>query len=102
MAMTERVFDLQMVDHMALYGVGDAHLNMIRSYFPKLKIVARGDMLKIIGSDAEIEVFSQRFEVLLKHFDVFGELKSNDIEQIMKEETPSTEPMAQMPAWMAF
>jgi len=98
MAMTERVFDLQMVDHMAFYGVGDAHLNLIRSYFPKLKIVARGDMLKIIGSNAEIELFSQRFELLLKHFDVFGELKSNDIAQIMKDDAPSTEPMAQIPA----
>lgn len=98
MSVTERVFDLQFIDHAAFYGVGDAHLNQIREIFPKLKIVARGDMVKVLGPKGEIEEFSRRFENLLKHFDVFGDLKSNDIAQIMGVEAVFAEPMAQMPA----
>ncbi|HPS83541.1 MAG TPA: phosphate starvation-inducible protein PhoH, partial [Bacteroidales bacterium] len=89
MSVTERVFDLQFIDHAAFYGVGDAHLNQIRDLFPKLKIVARGDMLKVLGPAGEIEKFASRFENLLKHFDVFGDLKSNDIVQIMGDEMVS-------------
>ena len=98
MSLNERVFDLQFVDHALFYGVGDSHLSQIRELFPKLKIVARGDMLKIIGSKGDIEIFFFCFENLLKHFEVFGDIKQNDIAQIMGEEVYVKEPMAQMPA----
>ncbi|MPM06181.1 PhoH-like protein [bioreactor metagenome] len=99
MASSEQVFDLQFIDHTAFYGVGDSHLNQIRSFFPKLKIIARGDMVKVIGTKTDIEVFAERFQNLLKHFDIFGDLKTNDIAQIMGgEDISSGESLAQMPA----
>ncbi len=96
--MTEQNFDLQLIDHVGFFGPGDSNLNLIRALFPKLKIIVRGDMLKVMGPADQIELFSEKFSVLLRHFDVFGELKEKDIRQIAGDELPQTDQMAAMPA----
>ena len=94
----EKIITVEPANTVGLYGSQNANIALLTHIFPKLKIVARGDMVKVLGPKGEIEEFSRRFENLLKHFDVFGDLKSNDIAQIMGVEAVFAEPMAQVPA----
>lgn len=96
--MIEQTFDLQLIDHLAFFGPGDSNLNHIRQLFPKLKIIVRGDMLKVMGPADQIAAFASRFEMMLTHFDVFGEIKEKDINQMVSDELPATDNIAAMPA----
>lgn len=96
--MTEHTFDLRLMDHVAFFGPADSHLNYLRTLYPKLKIIVRGDMLRIMGPEDLIETFSTRFELMLKHFETFGEIREKDIFQLNSDELPATENMAPMPA----
>ncbi|NLL29237.1 MAG: PhoH family protein [Bacteroidales bacterium] len=89
MSSIEKIFDLQTIDHRVFYGVGDANLNLIKSCFPKLKIIARGDMLKVIGSEKEVNDFATRFDMLVRFFDMFGKFTEKDILNILKNEEPA-------------
>jgi phosphate starvation-inducible PhoH-like protein len=56
---------------------------MIRNGFPLLKFVIRGEFIKVIGEESEIEQFEKKFSLMLMHYDKFGKLTENDVEQIM-------------------
>ena len=55
--MIEKVITLDSVEPVEIYGVNDVKLNVIKKYFPKLKIVARGYSIKALGDEAEIAFF---------------------------------------------
>ena len=95
--MSEKDFDLQFVDHLSLYGVKDSNLVTLRKLFPKIKLLVRGDLLKVIGDDQEIELFSTRFELMLKHFEVFGKLSERDIVSLAGEPEPLVAEIASVP-----
>jgi len=67
--MSERVLQLDLNNPLEFYGPGDVHLSLIKSLFPKLKIIVRGDFIKIIGSTDEIKYFEKRLNLLLVQFD---------------------------------
>jgi len=84
--MTEKVFTLESIDPLEIFGVNDNHLEKIRSYFPKIKIIARGDIIKAIGDDDELKIFEERFNLLITHYEKFGKITERDIEYIMDTE----------------
>ncbi|MBC8485466.1 MAG: PhoH family protein [Bacteroidetes bacterium] len=84
--MTERIISITSYSPLDIYGVNDKNINLIKSYFPKLKIIARGDMVKAIGNKDELDDFEEKFNLLLLNYDKFGKLSEIDIEQIMGEE----------------
>ena len=53
--MSEQIVQIENVNPSDLYGANDQHLTMIKSLFPKIKIIARGDLIKIIGKDEEVD-----------------------------------------------
>ena len=71
---------------MEVYGPGDKYLNEIKILFPKLKIVARGEMIKLIGEQKEINDFERRFNLLMLHYDRFGKINEDIVMQIMGED----------------
>jgi phosphate starvation-inducible PhoH-like protein len=81
--MTEKTFTLEAINPVELFGVNDNHLEVIRKFFPKLKRISRGDMIKAIGNKTELDQFVERFEILLKHYEKFGKVSEKDIEYIM-------------------
>lgn len=81
--MSEKSFDLNLVDHIQLFGVNDSNLDFIRKLFPKLKVIARGDLLKVIGEESEIVIFENKLELIIKHLEIFGKIKENDIKEIV-------------------
>jgi len=71
--LNEKTIEISGIDPVELYGVNENKLGILRNYFPKLKIVARGDQLKAIGDEHEIATFEQKVELLIEHL-----LKYND------------------------
>ena len=93
--MGERVISIEMYSPLEIYGVNDSHLELIKKQFPKLKIVARGELLKAIGSEDELDAFEKRFSLLLLSYEKFGRLTDRDIIQIMQANEEEAETLAQ-------
>ena len=83
--MNEKVIEISGINPVELYGVNEAKLSLIKTYFPKLKVVARGEVLKAIGEDAEINLFEQKIGLLVAHLLKYKQLTENNIERLMDE-----------------
>jgi len=87
--MSESILQLDIGSPLDIYGPGDKYLNEIKELFPKLKIIARGELIKLIGEETEIKNFEKRFDLLLVHFDKFGKINEDVVRQIMSEDDSS-------------
>ncbi|MCU0360078.1 MAG: PhoH family protein [Bacteroidia bacterium] len=81
--MTEKLFTLDSVDPVDIYGINDVKLNIIKKYFPKLKLIARGYSLKVMGETKEIEQFTKKLDLLLEHYHKTGLLTDTVIERLL-------------------
>jgi len=91
--MNETILQVDIENPIGLYGPGDKYLNQIKDYFPKLKIIVRGEVVKIIGENGEIKDFERRFDLLLIHFDQFGKVSEEVVSQIMNKEQADGSPV---------
>ncbi len=82
--MSEQIIKLENVSPIDLYGPSDIYLDQIKSYFPKLRIIARGDFMKVVGDPEELAFFSSRLELLMVNLERFGKINQLVIEQIMQ------------------
>lgn len=80
--MSEKIFSIESYSPLELLGVGDRNLNTIRELLPKLKIIARGEHIKVLGEQGDIDAFESLFKLILIHFDHFGKITENDIKQL--------------------
>lgn len=85
----ENLITLDPANVIGIYGHHNANIDLLRNIYPKLKITARGNEIKVIGEDSEVEQFTSRFELLLKHFEQFGKINENDILNITASEDDS-------------
>ena len=69
---------------MVFYGVGNAHLQMMKALFPKLRIVARDNVLRIMGDEQQMAAFEESVEKMRLHVLRFNALKEEDILDIVK------------------
>ncbi len=81
--MSEQIVQVENVNPNDLYGANDQHLTMIKNLFPKIKIIARGDFIKVIGKDEEVEYFINRLNLLILHLERYGNITSKVIEEVM-------------------
>ncbi len=84
--MSERVLQIDLNNPLEFYGPGDVHLSQIKSLFPKLKIIVRGDFIKIIGTTDDIKLFEKRLNLLIIQFEKFGKITDETVKMIMSEE----------------
>lgn len=82
--MSEKIIQLEAVNPVEIFGVNDANLNLLKAHYPQLRIVARGDQVKIIGQEKEIDRFIKKFNLLMVSYDKFGKLTEGDIFQILE------------------
>ena len=80
--MTESTFSLESYSPLEIFGINDRNINLLRELFPKLKIIARDDMLRVNGDETETETFSLLFSSMLMFFDNYGKLDEDDIEKL--------------------
>ncbi len=81
--MGEKIITLESIEPVEIYGVNDIKLNLIRKYFPKLKLIARGYSLKVLGDPQEIERFEKKVEMLIDHYHKNGLLTENVLERLL-------------------
>ena len=82
--MTEKHIILEDIDPVAFYGVGNSHLQMLRSLFPKLRIMARDNVIRVLGDEEQMAAFEENAERIRKHVLKFNSLKEEDILDIIK------------------
>ena len=87
--MSERVIQMNLDSPLEFYGPGDVHLNLIRSLFPKLRIIVRGDYIKLVGTEEEINLCEKRLDLLIIQFEKFGKINEETVTGIMGEEQNS-------------
>ncbi len=89
----EKIFSLEDIDYSRFWGTNEKMLDFVRILFPKLKLVVRGEMLKVIGSNEDIEFFEGKFNAMLTYYEKFGRINENAIMQIMENggSTPEAE-----------
>ena len=82
--MTEKHIILEDIDPVAFYGVGNAHLQMLKALYPKLRIVARDNVLRVLGDDQQLAAFDESVEKMRQHVLKFNSLKEEDILDITR------------------
>jgi len=81
--LAELVIEIKDVDPVQIYGVNDCHLERIKRRFPKLKIVARGDKIKISGEEEELNQFGMIMNLLLEQCEKSGTVSESLVEQVL-------------------
>lgn len=81
--MNDIKIDLSEVNPQEFFGDQNANIAKLRTYFPKIKIVARGNTLKAYGEDSILSEFSKRVDMLIAHFGKFNILNDEIIERIV-------------------
>ncbi len=66
-----------------LWGAQNEHFEVFKKQFPKLKIVARGNEVKVLGDEGEITLFKSQFDKVLSHIERYNSLTANDVETIL-------------------
>jgi phosphate starvation-inducible PhoH-like protein len=79
----EKTIYLETVEPVEIFGVNNVNLDRIKSYFPKLKFIARGNELKIVGPEEEIVEFEKNFQMLMDYYLSYNRLQEEDIEQLL-------------------
>ena len=82
--MIEKHLVLEDIDPVVFYGVGNGHLQMIRSLYPKLRIMARDNVVRVLGDEEQMAAFEEATEKLRTHVMQFNSLKEEDILDIVK------------------
>lgn len=87
--MIERIYILENVDPVIFYGVNNANMQLIKTLFPKLRIVARGNVMKVIGDEEESELFLKKIREVEKYCEEFNSLSEEVILDIVKGKAPT-------------
>ncbi len=85
--MNDIKIELKEVNPQEFFGDQNTHLEKLKSYFPKLKIVARGNTIKAYGEEVVLDEFYQRTQMLIAHFGKFNTLNEEVIERIVMAST---------------
>ena len=91
--MNERTIELVNIAPKEFWGAQDRHLETIRKYYPKLKIVARGTLLKVFGEKEQLDEFENRFNRLMVHFTRYNKIDDNVIDRVVLSNTQDEQRM---------
>ena len=82
--MSEKLITLSNIELVKLFGTNNRKLDKIKTLFPQIKIVSRGERLKIIGSTDQIKYFEQKLTALIKHINQYNSLTLSQIERLVE------------------
>ena len=81
--MNELNLSIENVDPVVIWGANNEYFEIFKKHFPKIKIVARGNEVKVLGDDKELNLFSQKFQDIINHVDKFQTLTISNLEQLL-------------------
>ena len=87
--MNEIVIELSEINPREFFGQQNENIELLKKYFPKLKIVARGNKIKVFGDEEMLEEFDERITMLMEHFGKYNKLDENVIERVLTSEKSS-------------
>src|SRR5574344_2605944 len=87
--MIEKHIVIEDIDLVTFYGVNNVHLQMIKALYPKLRIVARGNIIKVMGDEEEMCAFEENIMKMQQHCAKYNSLNEEDILRIVRGEHPS-------------
>ncbi len=85
--MNEIILELTDVSARDFFGNQNAHINLIKKFYPKLKIVARGNRIAAYGDENILEIFDQQMSSLLEQFAKYNTIDENLIERILSSDS---------------
>ena len=86
--MIERIVIIDNVDPVTFYGVNNSNMQLIRNLFPKLRIAARGNVIKVIGEDSETAEFERAIKRIEDYVERYNSLNDETIIDIVKGDGP--------------
>ncbi len=86
--LNELIIELTEISPRDFFGLQNANIDLLKKYFPKLKIVARGSKIKVYGDEEVLEEFDSRISMLLDHFAKYNKIDENSIERILQSAGP--------------
>lgn len=84
--MIEKKIEITGINVAELFGINNANLKHMRTFFPKLKINARGNELTLNGDPEVIDQFDKKFELIMAHFHAFNVLTETNIDSLMLDD----------------
>jgi phosphate starvation-inducible protein PhoH and related proteins len=88
----EAIITIDTVNPVEFFGVNDANLEVLRKKFPDLKLIARGNEIKLAGSEKQIHLFNEKVHLLIDHFKRFGNLDENAVIQLLSDQREEQPP----------
>jgi len=82
----ERRIEIEDINPLELFGINNSKLKLIKNYFSDLKIVARGNVLTVVGEEAVVDAFESKLDQLVQHITKYGGLTENNIDNVMVED----------------
>lgn len=89
--MGDKLIPIEGIDPKELYGTANANISRIAEKFPKLKIIARGSTIKVVGEPKQIEVFETKLQRLVDYYNRYGHMSTDVIDQIYDGMMPEAE-----------
>lgn len=89
--MKEVFIPIELANAVDFYGINDSNLELIRNKFPGLKIISRGNELKIIGDEIQIELLYEKLNLLINHFERTGHLTNEEVKKMLNGSVTSAE-----------
>jgi len=86
--MNERIVIIDNVDPQTFYGVNNNNINLVRNLFPKLRMAARGNVIKVIGEESETAEFEHKIKELEAYASTYNKLPEDVIIDVVKGEPP--------------
>ncbi|EIJ37302.1 PhoH family protein [Galbibacter orientalis] len=84
--MNELIIELTEINPKDFFGPNNVNIDLLKKYYPKLKLVARGNKIKAYGDEELLEEFDKRLDMLVTHFGKYNKLDENTIERILTSE----------------
>ena len=88
--MNERIIELEDIAANDFFGPHHRNMDQVKKYFPKVKIVARGNKVRIYGEPVVLDEFEKKFETLVKYYNRYNKLDDNSIERLLSSHSVST------------
>ncbi len=82
--MIEKLIYLESIDLIEFLGVKNVKLDLLKNRFPKLRIIARGDWLKVMGEEEEVNNFEEKVHLLLEHYNEYNVLSEHSMLEIIE------------------
>jgi len=95
--LNELIIELTDISAQDFFGMNNETITSLKNYFPKLKIVARGNKVMAFGDEAVLDEFEKRFDLLTSHFARYNRLDENSLERILASDDSEVTALKDIP-----